>query len=85
MHIAIRIGLWSLAALFVLALGLYAYLRNADLSMYESQIEGYVSEKIGHKLDVEMPITAEVYRLLYEDKPAKQAVLDLMTRPLKKE
>ena len=53
MHIAIRIGLWTLAVLFVLTLGLYVYLRNADLSVYESQIEGYVSEKIGHKLDVD--------------------------------
>lgn len=53
MHIAIRIGLWTLAVLFVLTLGLYAYLRNANLSVYESQIEGYVSEKIGHKLDVD--------------------------------
>jgi glycerol-3-phosphate dehydrogenase (NAD(P)+) len=34
------------------------------------------------KLDVDMPITAEVYRILYEGKPVQQAVVDLMTRPL---
>jgi glycerol-3-phosphate dehydrogenase (NAD(P)+) len=40
---------------------------------------------LGQKLGVELPITNEVYRVLYEDKPAKQAVIDLMTRPLKQE
>ncbi|HVY46522.1 MAG TPA: NAD(P)H-dependent glycerol-3-phosphate dehydrogenase [Minicystis sp.] len=37
------------------------------------------------KLDVDMPITAEVYRVLYEHKPPRQAVTDLMTRALTKE
>ena len=32
-----------------------------------------------------MPITAEVYRILYEDKPPQQAVVDFMTRALSKE
>jgi glycerol-3-phosphate dehydrogenase (NAD(P)+) len=40
---------------------------------------------LGRKLGVELPITEEVYRVLYEDKPAKQALVDLMTRPLKHE
>ncbi|MDH3201781.1 MAG: NAD(P)-dependent glycerol-3-phosphate dehydrogenase [Myxococcales bacterium] len=40
-----------------------------------------LSEKVG----VEMPITDEVYAMLYEDKPALQAVGDLMTRPLRAE
>ncbi|MHC4811408.1 MAG: NAD(P)H-dependent glycerol-3-phosphate dehydrogenase [Planctomycetota bacterium] len=34
---------------------------------------------------VEMPICAEVYRMLYEDKPPAQAVADLMGRQLKAE
>ncbi len=34
---------------------------------------------------VDMPITTEVYRILYEDKPPQQAVVDLMTRALTKE
>jgi glycerol-3-phosphate dehydrogenase (NAD(P)+) len=34
------------------------------------------------KLDVDMPITAEVYRVLYEGKPPRQAVIDLMGRTL---
>jgi glycerol-3-phosphate dehydrogenase (NAD(P)+) len=37
------------------------------------------------KLGVDMPITAEVYRVLYEDKSPRQAVVDLMTRALSKE
>jgi glycerol-3-phosphate dehydrogenase (NAD(P)+) len=38
-----------------------------------------VFERAG-QMDIEMPITAEVYRVLYEDKDAAQAVADLMTR-----
>ncbi|MBI4819999.1 MAG: NAD(P)-dependent glycerol-3-phosphate dehydrogenase [Deltaproteobacteria bacterium] len=34
---------------------------------------------------VPMPITDEVYKILYEDKPVKQSVIDLMRRDLKHE
>ena len=34
---------------------------------------------------VEMPITEQMYALLYEDKPPRQVVVDLMTRGLKRE
>jgi len=37
------------------------------------------------KLDVDMPIATEVYRVLYEQKPPLQAVVDLMNRSLRKE
>lgn len=37
------------------------------------------------KLGVEMPITEKVYDILYGDKPARQAVVELMTRALKPE
>jgi glycerol-3-phosphate dehydrogenase (NAD(P)+) len=40
---------------------------------------------LSNKLGVDMPITGEVYRILYEDKPPQQAVVDLMTRALTKE
>ena len=43
------------------------------------------AHELGKKLGVDTPITDEVYRVLYEDKPAKQALVDLMTRPLKHE
>lgn len=37
------------------------------------------------RLGVEMPITSKVYEILYCDKPARQAVLELMSRDLKAE
>lgn len=37
------------------------------------------------RLKVEMPITEKVYDVLYRDKPAREAVLELMTRDLKAE
>jgi glycerol-3-phosphate dehydrogenase (NAD(P)+) len=37
------------------------------------------------KLEVDMPITQEVYQVLYADKSPRQAVIDLMTRALSKE
>jgi glycerol-3-phosphate dehydrogenase (NAD(P)+) len=40
---------------------------------------------LGKKLGVEMPITVEVYRVLYEDKSPQQATIDLRTRDLKRE
>jgi len=45
--------LWRLAAIVLLAVGLFTYLRSADLSVYEDQIEGYLSGKIGHELSVD--------------------------------
>lgn len=40
---------------------------------------------LSRKLGVEMPITQEVYRVLYENKSPRQAVTDIMTRPLNAE
>ena len=37
------------------------------------------------KLGVEMPITEQVYAILYENKEPSQAVRELMTRTLKDE
>jgi glycerol-3-phosphate dehydrogenase (NAD(P)+) len=37
---------------------------------------------LARKLEVDMPITQEVYAVLYEDKPVEQAVMDLMSREL---
>lgn len=36
--------------------------------------------RLSQKIGVEMPITEMTYRMLYEDKPAREAVLELMTR-----
>jgi glycerol-3-phosphate dehydrogenase (NAD(P)+) len=40
---------------------------------------------LGQRLGVEMPITQKVYEILYGAKPARQAVLELMSRDLKPE
>jgi glycerol-3-phosphate dehydrogenase (NAD(P)+) len=40
---------------------------------------------LGRRLNIEMPITAGIHALLYEDKPALEAASELMDRPLKKE
>jgi glycerol-3-phosphate dehydrogenase (NAD(P)+) len=37
------------------------------------------------RLGVDLPITSEVYAVLYADKPVAQAVRDLLARPLKRE
>ena len=48
--------------------------------------EGVRTAKSAHelatKLGVDMPITAEVHAVLYEDKPVLRAVQDLMGRAL---
>ncbi len=59
------------------------------LSEMSMVAEGVQTTKSGYELarnfTVEMPITAEVYRVLFEDKPARQAVEELMGRELKSE
>lgn len=41
--------------------------------------------ELGRRLGIEMPITASIYALLYQDKPANEAAHELMGRPLKRE
>lgn len=41
--------------------------------------------QLSERLNVDMPIVSEVYRVLYENKPVTKAVSDLMTRALSKE
>ena len=43
---------WILAALALLAGGLFLYLKNADLGAYEEEIEAYLSRAIGHDVEV---------------------------------
>ena len=40
---------------------------------------------LGRRLKIDMPITAGIHALLYEDKPALEAASELMDRPLKRE
>jgi glycerol-3-phosphate dehydrogenase (NAD(P)+) len=52
-------------------------------------VEGYSAAKAAHavakRMNVEMPLSAGVYRVLYEGVPAREAVRELMTRPIKSE
>ncbi len=43
------------------------------------------AHQLARKLGVEMPITDQVYAVLYKDKPPAEALRALMTRPLKEE
>lgn len=59
------------------------------LSESEMVVEGVATTESAHELarknKVEMPITAEIYRVLYEKKDPRIAVHDLMTRSPKEE
>ena len=52
-------------------------------------VEGVATTKpaytLSQKLNVSMPITEEAYRVLFEGKDPRQAVIDLMTRDKKTE
>jgi len=52
-------------------------------------VEGYTAAKaaydVAKRMNVEMPLCAGVYRVLYEHVPALEAVRELMTRPIKSE
>ena len=43
------------------------------------------ARNLAAKLGVEMPITEKAFQVLYHDKPAREAVIELMTRDLKAE
>ena len=55
----------------------------------ESVIEGVATCKsvvaLAGKYDVEMPITGAIYEVLFENKPVRKAIADLMERELKAE
>ena len=59
------------------------------LSEMKEVAEGVKTSKsvfhLSHENKIEMPISHEVYRVLYEDKPAHKALNDLMARDLKRE
>lgn len=63
--------------------------RAAILASMEMVPEGVFTTRSVHeraaRMGLSMPITAEVYRILYEDKDPKAAVQDLMVRQLKHE
>jgi len=62
---------------------------EAALGEIAQVVEGYAAARAIHAVaaqaNVEMPLCEGVYRVLYEHVPAKDAVRDLMTRPIKSE
>ena len=52
-------------------------------------VEGYTAARAVHSValreKVDMPIAAGIFRILYENQPAKDVVKDLMTRPIRPE
>jgi len=52
-------------------------------------VEGYSAARAVHAValreNVDMPIAAGIYRILYENQPARDVVKDLMTRPIRPE
>jgi glycerol-3-phosphate dehydrogenase (NAD(P)+) len=52
-------------------------------------VEGYSAARAVHEVarreNVDMPIADGIYRILYENEPAKDVVRDLMTRPVRAE
>lgn len=52
-------------------------------------VEGYSAARAVHAVakreNVDMPITEGIYRVLYENEPAREVVKDLMTRPIRRE
>jgi len=65
--------------------------KTADEALAEigQAVEGYLAAKavrtVAHRAQVDMPICAGIYRVLYEQLPAKDLVRGLMSRPIKAE
>lgn len=57
----------------------------AEVGMAEGVSTAKAAHDLALKLNVDAPITNEVYRVLYENKPMAQAVMDLLTREAKPE
>ncbi len=67
--------------------------RGKELAAVEQALghvaEGVVTAKsayhLAERLGVDLPISSEVYRVLYEHKPVSEAVRDVLGRPLRRE
>ena len=65
MHVTIKIALWVLGVTLAILAGTSLYLRSADLSVYEDQIEGILSDAVGHKVDINGLFELRVGELTY--------------------
>jgi glycerol-3-phosphate dehydrogenase (NAD(P)+) len=65
--------------------------RSAESALAEigQAVEGYAAARaivtVAARSQVEMPLCAMVYRVLFEQLPAKEAVRELMSRPIRAE
>jgi glycerol-3-phosphate dehydrogenase (NAD(P)+) len=63
--------------------------REAALAEIGQAVEGVLAAQavrnVAHRLNVEMPITEQIYRVLYEGLPPRDAVVALMQRSIKSE
>jgi glycerol-3-phosphate dehydrogenase (NAD(P)+) len=59
------------------------------LALIGQVVEGYsaakATQRVARREQVEMPLSDGIYRVLYEHTPAKDAVRELMSRPIKSE
>ncbi|MFK7795154.1 MAG: NAD(P)H-dependent glycerol-3-phosphate dehydrogenase [Gammaproteobacteria bacterium] len=73
---------------FGLGLGAGKSLQQVEEEI-DQVIEGKYAAKVvfdlAQKLDIELPISTQVYEVLYNDKPAREAVEELLSRSLKNE
>jgi glycerol-3-phosphate dehydrogenase (NAD(P)+) len=62
---------------------------QAALAEIGQAVEGYVAAKavreVAKRENIDMPLCESVYSILYEGRPAKEAVRDLMSRPIRAE
>lgn len=65
------------------------YTLEETLEEVKMVVEGIVATNVAYNLskiyDISMPITKEIYNVLYENKDVKESVIDLMMRPKKHE
>lgn len=53
MNVFIKIVAWILGSLFVLTVSLFLYLRYADLGRHKELIESFITDRVGHKVEIE--------------------------------
>jgi len=94
-------GLSGIGDLVLTCTGELSRNRSVGLQLGRGMALGQVLEELGHvaegvtttrsayhlarRLDVDMPITTEVYRVLFEGKSPRVALRDLASRPLRRE
>ena len=73
---------------FGLYLGQGSSIKDA-IEKVQQVVEGYetvkIAKELAYKMQVEMPITDAIYNVLYNDIPAKDAVMQLLSRQAKSE